>query len=137
MPFKEHPHYDESDAEDWLYLRPEDWTELEPGPFRDLHDTLKSQKETICKIALDRILIHAGPQYLAETPHASESDFLFHPIDDHGFRVFVSYTFQSDPDRPSGDSDSWWAIVHCTYAVEPFPAGRRKYYVTDLGWTAE
>ena len=42
--FKSHPYYDDSDARDWLYLRPDDWTELEPGPEKVLQDLLRRRQ---------------------------------------------------------------------------------------------
>jgi hypothetical protein len=42
MEFKSHPYYDDSDARDWLFLRPDDWTELEPGPEKALQDLMRA-----------------------------------------------------------------------------------------------
>ena len=54
--YKSHPHYDRSDALDWLYLRPEDWTELEPGPEKSLHDLLRADKSWLCDLALSQMV---------------------------------------------------------------------------------
>jgi hypothetical protein len=37
--FKSHPYYDYSDADDWLSVWPDDWTELAPGQEKTLHNT--------------------------------------------------------------------------------------------------
>lgn len=134
MQFKSHPYYDDSDARDWLYLRPEDWTELEPGSEKSLQELLRAHKSWLCELALDRIRTAAGAEYLAERPHAEVNEFLFFPIDDTGYRVYVAYFFNQRPDGASPDSDYWWAIINCPYAVEPFPTGRREAYVIGLGW---
>jgi hypothetical protein len=134
MKFKSHPYYDCSDANDWLSLRPDDWTELEPGIEKTLHDALKADKRRLCELALARIRAAAGEGYLAERPHPEVNEFLYFPIDDHGYQVYVEYFFNQRPDENSPDSDFWWAIINCPYAVAPFPTGRRDEYVIGLGW---
>ena len=134
MEFKSHPYYDDSDARDWLYLRPDDWTELEPGPEKLLQDLLRAHKPWLCGLALDRIRAAAGAECLAERPYPEVNEFLFFPIDDTGYRVYVAYFFNQRPDGASPDSDFWWAIINCPHAVEPFPTSRREAYVIGLGW---
>lgn len=77
MEYKSHPYYDDSDALDWLYLRPDDWTE--PGPEKALQDLLRSHKPWLCALALDRIRLMAGVEYLAERPYPEVNEFLFFP----------------------------------------------------------
>ena len=134
MKFKSHPYYDESIAEDWLNLRPDDWTELEPGPLKTLHDTLRAAKPYLCELALDRIRAAAGESYLAERPCPDVGEFLFFPIGAQGFQVYIEYFFLHRPDETSPDSDFWWAIINCPYAIAPFPTGRREEYLIGLGW---
>ncbi len=134
MEFKSHPYYDDSDARDWLYLRPDDWTELEPGAEKALQDLLRADKQWLCELALDRIRASAGESYLAERPYPAVNEFLFFPIGEQGYRVYVEYFFFQRPDENSPDSDFWWAIINCPYAVAPFPTGRREAYVIGLGW---
>ncbi len=134
MEYKSHPYYDDSDALEWLYLRPDDWTELEPGPEKKLQDLLRAHKPWLCELALGRIRATAGESYLAERPHPEVNELLFFPIDDTGYRVYVAYFFNQRPDAASPDSDFWWAIINCPYAVPPFPTGRREAYVIGLGW---
>lgn len=125
MPFKEHPYYDASDRDDWLADEHAAW-------FGTLGQALRDQKQSLCALALERIRRHAGEDYLAETPFPALSEFLFHPISDHGFRVYVEYSFSQEPEEPS--PDFWWAIVNCAYAIPPYPTGKREYYVIGLGW---
>jgi hypothetical protein len=132
MRFKSHPYYDNSDAADWLSLRPEDWTELEPGPEKTLHDTLQANKQRLCELALNRIRAAAGEVYLAEQPHPEVNEFLYHPIDGHGYWVYVEYVFYERPDEYMGDF--WWALIICPYAVAPVPPGPREPNVIGLGW---
>ena len=134
MEYKSHPYYDDSDARDWLYLRPEDWTGLEPGPEKVLHELLRGHKPWLCEMALSRIQAAAGADYLAERPYPEVNEFLFFPTDNTGYRVYVEYFFYQQPDENSPDSDFWWVIVKCPYAVAPFPTGRREAYVIGLGW---
>lgn len=132
--FKSHPYYDQSDASDWLYLRPEDWTELEPGPLKVLHDTLRSEKDRLCALALDRILAAGGEKELAERPYPEVNEYLFHPIGDYGYRVYVEIHFFYRPNEASPDSDFWWAIFDCPYELPPSPTRRREEYIIGLGW---
>jgi len=134
MRFKSHPYYDDSEAEDWLNLRPNDWTELEPGPLKMLHERLHAEKPKLCAIALERIRAAAGANYLAQSPHPEVDEFLFFPIGEHGFRVYISFVFLLRPNENTPDSDFWWAIINCPYAVDPFPTGQREFYVIGLGW---
>ena len=136
MKFKTHPYYDDSDAEDWLYLRPDDWTELEPGAEKTLQDLLRAHKPRLCELALSRILEAAGAGYVAERPHPDVIQFLFFPIDDHGYRVYIEYFFSQRPDESSPDSDYWWVIINSPYAVVPYPDPRvgQADYVIGLGW---
>lgn len=137
MEFKSHPYYDDSAARDWLYLRPDDWTELEPGPEKTLQNLLRADKSWLCELALDRIRAAAGDEYLAERPYPDVNEFLFFPIGEQGYRVYVEYFFYQRPDENSPDSDFWWAIINCAYAVAPFPTGRREAYVIGLGWVVQ
>ena len=134
MEYKSHPYYDDSDALDWLYLRPDDWTELEPGPEKTLQDLISTHKPWLCELALARIRVAAGADYLCERPHPEMNEFLFFPIGDTGYCVYIEYFFNQRPDGSSPDSDFWWAIINCAYAVPPFPTGRREAYVIGLGW---
>lgn len=134
MKFKSHPYYDNSDAADWLSLRPDDWTELEPGPEKTLHDTLKAHRQQLCALALEQIRAAAGEDYLRERPFAEVNEFLYFPIGDDGYQVYVEYFFYQRRNETSPDSDFWWAIINCPYAVAPFPTGRREEYVIGLGW---
>lgn len=134
MEYKSHPYYDGSDARDWLCLRPDDWTELEPGQERALQDLIRAHKPWLCELALGRIRTAAGESYLAERSYPGVNEFLFFPIDDTGYQVYVEYFFNQRSDAASPDSDFWWAIINCPYAVEPFPTGRREAYVIGLGW---
>lgn len=134
MEFKSHPYYDHSDARDWMYLRPVDWTELEPGPDKSLQDMLRADKPWLCELALDQIRAAAGEDYLAERPFPAVNEFLFFPIGEQGYQVYVEYFFFQRSDENSPDSDFWWAIINCPYAVVPFPTGRREAYIIALGW---
>jgi hypothetical protein len=132
--FKSHPYYDDSDASEWLCLRPKDWTELGPGPEKALQDLLRADKLWLCELALDRIRAAAGESYLAGRPHPEVNEFLFFPIGEQGYRVYVQYSFSLRPDETSPKGDFWWAIINCPYAVPPFPTGRREAYVIGFGW---
>lgn len=134
MEFKSHPYYDGSDAHDWLYLRPDNWTELERGPEKRLQDLLRAHKPWLCELALDRIRAVAGADYVAERPFPEVNEFLFFPINDTGYRVYIEYFFNQWPDAISSASDYWWAVINCPYVVEPFPTGRREANVIGLGW---
>ena len=76
----------------------------------------------------------AGEGYLVERPYPYVNKFLYFPIGDHGYRVYVEYFFFQQPDENSPDSDFWWAIINCPYAVAPFPGGRCEEYIIGLGW---
>jgi hypothetical protein len=132
--YKSHPYYDDSDALDWLYLRPEDWTELEPGQEKALQDLLRANKPWLCELALSRIRAAAGTEYLAERPHPEVNEFLFFPIDETRHRVYVEYYFIQRPHAASPDGDFWWVIIDCVSAVQPFPTSRHEAYVVGLGW---
>jgi hypothetical protein len=132
--FKSHPYYDDSNARDWLYLRPDDWTELEPGTEKTVLDMLRADKQRLCDLALDRIRAAADESYLAERPYPKVNEFQFFPIGEQGYRVYIEYFFFQRPDENSPDSDFWWAIINCPYAVAQFPTGRREDYVIGLGW---
>jgi hypothetical protein len=134
MKFKSHPYYDASDAAQWLALRPDDWTELEPGAEKMLHDTLRADKERLCELALVRIRGAAGEAYLVERPHPEVNEFLYVPIDGHGYQVYVEYFFLQRHDQNSPDSDFWWAVINCPYAVAPPLGGQRVGNVVGLGW---
>ena len=134
MEFKSHPYYDDSDASDWMYLRWDDWDELEPGPEKAFQDLLRADKPWLCELALDRIRAAAGEDYLTERPCPEVNEFLFFPIGDQGYRVYIEYFFLRRPDEHSPDSDFWWSIINCPYAVPPFPFGRRVANVIGLGW---
>ena len=134
MKYKSHPHYDDSDALDWLNLRPDDWTELEPGPEKTLQDLLLAHKPWLCELALSQIRVMAGDSYLTERPYSELNEFQFFPIGEQGYQVYVEYFFNQRPDTGSPDSDFWWAIINCAYAVSPYPSGRREAYVVGLGW---
>lgn len=146
MEFKSHPYYDDSDARDWLCLRSGDRpsggfaarsgdsTELELGPEKALQDLLRADKKWLCELALDRIRTAAGERYLTERPYPDVNEFLFFPIGEQGYRVYLEFFFYQRPDENSPDSDFWWAIINCPNAVAPFPTGRRKAYVIGLGW---
>lgn len=135
--FKSHPYYDDSDAADWLSLRPDDWADPESGPEIMLHDTLKAHRQRLCELALDRIRAAASGDYLNERPYPEVNEFLYFPINDHGYQVYVEYFFLQRPDENSPDSDFWWAIINCPYALAPFPTGRREEYVIGLGWVVQ
>jgi hypothetical protein len=83
--FKSHPFFDDNpSAREWLYLRPDDWTELEPGPEKTLQDLLRAHKPWLCELALDQIRAAAGQAYLTERPYPDVNDFQFFPIDEQG-----------------------------------------------------
>jgi hypothetical protein len=134
MEFKSHPCYDESNAHDWLQVGTDDSSELELGPEKMLHDLLCADKQWLCDLALDRIRSAAGDDYVAERPYPEVNQFLFFPIGKRGYRVYVEYFFFQRSDENSPDSDYWWAIINCPYAVAPFPTGRREAYVIGFGW---
>ncbi len=134
MKFLQHPLYDRSDAHDWLSLRPPDWTELEPGPEKELYDLVGSHKQWLCDLALDFVRTLANVSFLADTPYPREGDFLFIPCGDTGYKVYVEYAFATQPDVPRADSDYWWVILGCPYPAAPFPTGRREAYLDGLGW---
>lgn len=134
MEFKSHPYYDDSAARDWLHLRPGDWTELEPGPQKTLQDVVRADKPWLCELTLDRVRVMAGESYLTERSHPNVNEFLFFPIGEQGYRVYVEYFFSQRPDENSPDGDFWWAIIYCPYAITPFPTGRREWAVIGLGW---
>jgi hypothetical protein len=131
--FKSHPYYDASDAREWMSLRRDDWDELEPGPEKTLQDLLRADKSELCELALDRIRSAAGESYLAENPYPELGDFLFFPIGDQGYRVYIEWYFRKRPDDNS-TSDFWWAIINRPYAIAPFPTGLREDYFTGIGW---
>lgn len=134
MEFKSHPYYDDSTARNWLYLHANDLTELEHGPEKTLQNLLRADKPWLCELALDRIRAAAGEGYLAERPYSEVNEFRFFPIDETGYRVYIEYFFSQRQDENSPDSDFWWAIINCPYAVLPFPRGRREANVIGLGW---
>ncbi|HQR07973.1 MAG TPA: hypothetical protein PLN21_14190 [Gemmatales bacterium] len=134
MEFLQHPLYDRSAARDWLCLRPSDWTELEPGPEKQLDDLVRSHKSWLCEQALTLIRAVANVSFLADTPYPLVCDFLYIPFSDTGYRAYVEYAFGPHPDRPRPDNDYWWIILGCPYPVAPFPTGRREVYVVGLGW---
>lgn len=135
MEYQSHPLFDSNpNVREWLFLRPDDWTELEPGPEKALQDLLRDHKASLCELALERIRAAAGESYLTERPHPWVKDFLFSPLGESGYRVYVEYFFYQRPDENSPDSDFWWAIINCPYAVAPFPTGRRETYIIGLGW---
>jgi len=134
MDFLSHPYYDCSDAREWFYLRPEDWTELEPGPEKALQDWLRADKSWLCELALNRIRAAAGESYLAERPYPDVNKFLFFPIGDHGYRVYIVYFFNQRPNAASPDSDFWWAVINHAHAIGPYATGRREANVIGLGW---
>ncbi|WP_020475685.1 hypothetical protein [Zavarzinella formosa] len=134
MEFLRHPLYDYSTARDWLSLRPPDWTELEPGPEKHLHDLVQSHKQWLCDLALARIRAVANVSFLADTPYPQEGDFRYIPLADTGYKVYVEYAFAAQPNEPRPDSDYWWVILGCPYPVAPFPTGRREAFVDGLGW---
>ena len=134
MEFKSHPYYDSSDARDWLYSRPDAWTELELGAEKALQEVLRGDRQRLCDLALERIQAAAGEGYLAERPHPAVNEFLFFPIGEQGYQVYVEYFFTQRPGEGSPDSDFWWAIINSPYAVAPFPTGKREEYVIGLGW---
>lgn len=105
-----------------------------PGPEKTLQDLLRAHKPWLCELALDQIRAAAGQAYLTERPYPDVNDFQFFPIDEQGYRVYVEYYFSQRPDENSPDSDFWWAIINCPYAIEPFPTGRREANVIGLGW---
>jgi len=134
MRFKSHPYYDGSDAAEWLGLRPDDWTELEPGTEKTLHDSLRADKDRLCELALVRICDAAGEAYLAERPHPEVNEFLYTPIGDHGYQVYVEYFFYQRHDQNSPDSDFWWTVINCPYALVPLVGGQRLGNIVGLGW---
>jgi hypothetical protein len=95
---------------------------------------LRAHKPWLCELALERIRAAAGEDYLTERPHPWMKDFLFFPIGEQGYRVYVEYFFYQLPDENSPDSDFWWTIINCPDAVPPFPTGRREAIVIGLGW---
>ena len=133
MHFKNHPYYDQSDAIDWLSL-PNDQVGSVSGVPSALLDTVRTEEQLICEMALKRIRLAAGETYLAERPYPEVNDFLFMPISDRGFRVYVEFAFFARTNENSPHTDFWWAIINCPYGVATFPTGRRDYYVIALGW---
>lgn len=102
MAFKQHPYYDQSGADDWLPLPDDGLLQGDGfGPLATLVQTLRVEQERICAIALDRIRKHAGAEDLAERPHAERNEFLFFPIEERGFQVYVEYGFFPRPDETS------------------------------------
>ncbi len=135
MPFKTHPHFDNSKAADWLpFPNEENRREFDRGLPALLIETLRGDKQRICGLALERIKRHTEADYLAARRYPEINEILFFPIGERGFRVYVEYFFLERPDENSGDSDFWWVIINCPYAVPPFPTGKREYYVIGLGW---
>jgi hypothetical protein len=134
MKFKSHPYYDNSDAKDWLFLRPDHWGELDPGPEKALQDLLRNDKQWLCELALCRIREMAGASYIAERPYPDVNEFMFYPIGEQGYKVYVEYFFFEKPDKNSPYSDFWWVIISCPYTIPPFPTGRREAGVVGLGW---
>ena len=135
MAFKAHPYYDESGSDDWLpVIGAEPMVGDESGWLAVRVQTLRAEQERLCALALQRIRRHAGEEDLAERPHPELGDLLFIPIDDHGYRVYVEYRFFRDPDKNRPESDFWWVIVNCPYAIGPFSTRKRQYQVTGLGW---
>ena len=131
--FKSHPYYDHSDAKEWMYLRWDDWDELEPGPEKTLQDMLRADKSWLCELALDRIRDAAGATYLAERPDPELDEFLFVPHGENGYLAYIEWRFYP---RPYGNSDSdfWWSMINCPTPVPRFQTGRREAYVIGLGW---
>lgn len=135
MEYKSHPYYDGSAASDWMYLRWDDWDELEPGPEKTLQDLLRADKPRLCELALNRIRPAISEAALAERPYPGEGDFLFIPTGQGGYQVYIEwYFFQHPTNRSSADSDFWWVIINCPCPVAPFPTDSREDYVVGLGW---
>jgi hypothetical protein len=132
MTFSSHPYYDNSDAKQWFSLEPDSLPE--PGVPKALHNALQAHRDRLCELALQRICAVAGEAYLAERPYPDVNDFLYFPIDDFGYRVYVEYFFFQKPDENSCDSDFWWVIINCPSVLPPFVTGRREEYVIGLGW---
>jgi len=133
--FKSHPYYDNSDAADWLYLRPADWTELEPGPEKALHDYIRAEQARLYDLALDRgIRAAAEALYGGTRPHPTFG-IEYHPVGEHGFRAYITCSFSPWPDARAMEDDHWWAILLCPYALTTPPPG--TWYTEVLvgyGW---
>jgi hypothetical protein len=133
MPFKSHPYYDHSEADDWLDHIHGD---QQPTP---LFQFLMEHEKELFTFALERIKKHAGEDDLQERPYAEVNTFLYHPLGGHGFRAYIEYAFFQKTNENRPDSDFWWVIIIWPYALSPSPPpcpkGQRPYNVIAIGWT--
>src|SRR5690349_3500118 len=139
MPFKEHPYYDRSDANDWLSLG-DDALQQTHGEASDaLLQKVHSEKEQLCALALARIKDHAGAEFLLERPHPLVGEFLFHPTSGSGYRAYIEYYFLPKPvefylqrAESTPDTDQWWAIINCPFALSTSLTPPQKHYVIGI-----
>jgi hypothetical protein len=100
----------------------------------NLQQVLRAEEQHLCDLGLEYVKQHAPGEYLKERPYPDVNEFLFRPTSDHGFQIYIEYFFFQTPTESSPDSDFWWVIINCAYAIPPFPSGKRDYYVIGLGW---
>lgn len=134
MEYKSHPYYDRSNASDWMSLRSHDRAEADNDPEKTLRGQVQSDQQWLCGLALERIRSAVDASYLAERPHAEVNEFLYFPLGEQGYRVYIEYFFFQRPDENSPDNDFWWVIINLPYARTSGSTGEREAYVIGLGW---
>ena len=120
MLFKEHPYYDVSNRADWLSaasaaVMAESWG------LR-----FRSHQTQIEALALNHFRQLAGEEYRTQRPHVEQNEISLRPTSDSSFQVYLEYFFNQNHQKPSPDSDYWWAIVNC-------PEGP-NFYIIGAGW---
>ncbi len=134
MGYKLHPFFDESKSSDWFGLLVSNKSELENSELTAIRTLLNTEKEVLCKLALETIQDAAGQRYLSERPYPEVQEFLFIPVGNDGYRVYIEYFFFQKEDENSPDSDIWWVIINCPRRLDKSVAWSQQNYVISFGW---
>ncbi len=140
MQFREHPDFDNSDANEWIEL--DNGTEpLDAcaAPYADMIQVYRDNQQYIEERALTTIKRHLGEETLATKPYVLRNIVLFAPYSNHGFQIYFQFYFLEQTEHAPAESDYWWAIINCSYVFdERFGPDRKRFWgVTNLGWTVE